>query len=62
MSMTLNKIVKNDNRIESYTKDIDGYWIYLKEGYNWSGCGTIHEDTIKEVLKQISYIEKGECY
>tara|TARA_R100000664_G_C2745889_1_gene133664 strand:+ start:916 stop:1104 length:189 start_codon:yes stop_codon:yes gene_type:complete len=62
MSKILNKIIKKDKRIESYYKDLDGYWLVLKDGYNWDGCGTIHEDTIKEVLKQIPNIEKGECY
>lgn len=62
MSMTLSKLIKKDNRIESYTKDIDGYWIYLKEGYNWSGCSTIHENRVADVLQQIPSIQKGECY
>tara|TARA_R100000234_G_scaffold951_1_gene786 strand:- start:646 stop:834 length:189 start_codon:yes stop_codon:yes gene_type:complete len=62
MSKALNRIIKKDRRLESYEKNIDGYWLYLKDGYNWAGCGTIHEGTIKEVLKQIPYIEKGKCY
>lgn len=58
MSKILNSLVKKDPRIQSYHKDIDGYWIYLNEGYNWCDCETIHEDTVKEVLEQIKYIEK----
>ena len=59
MSKTLNRLVKKDPRIQSYHKDIDGYWVYLSDGYNWEGCGTIHEDTVKEVLEQVKYIAEG---
>ena len=43
-------------------KDEDGYWIYLKEGWEASntdsGCRTIHEDTIADLRYQISGIRK----
>jgi|TARA_Y100000034_G_scaffold88294_1_gene105989 hypothetical protein len=60
MSKTLDRLVKKDPRIQSYYFDVDGYWVNLSDGYNWCGCGTIHEDTVKEVLEQVKYIAEGE--
>lgn len=41
-------------------KDSDGYWIFLRDGWEASnmdsGCHIIHEDTIKELRYQISGI------
>jgi len=47
--------------IDEVLKDQDGYWVYLKDGYYSPtlDCGTIHEDTIKDVLKEIRKIEKN---
>ncbi len=59
-SKTLDKLVKDDPRIESWTHEgFDGYWVYLVAGYNWYGCSTLHENTVKDILDALSDIEKG---
>ena len=49
--------------IDEAYRDSDGYWIYLKEGWNadrmdWN-CHTIHEDTIKDLRYQIAGIARA---
>lgn len=47
--------------IKDIYHDEDGYWIYLNEAYhvrNYYADYTIHEDTIKELLRVVrNYIE-----
>lgn len=46
--------------IEHTWHDNDGYWILLRNGWrngNWGGR-TIHEDTIRQLRKEIAAIEK----
>lgn len=48
--------------IREEVKDIDGYWIYLKDGWcNMSGEHTIVEDTKKEAYKAFKYVERCSC-
>lgn len=35
-----------------------GLWVYLKPGYQWDGCQTIHEDTVKGCLAQFATVEE----
>ena len=48
--------------VEDTATDIDGYWIWLAEGYSaydgGSDCGTIHEYTITDLRKAIKTIRK----
>jgi len=48
--------------IKEAFKDSDGYWIFLKEGWNAdrmdADCRTIHEDTIADLRYQIAGISK----
>ena len=60
MSKVLDNLVKTDPRIKSYDKDIDGYWCELEDGYNWAGCGTIHENTVKDIIATLPYISVGQ--
>lgn len=34
------------------------YWCYLKDGYQYEGCQTIHEYTLKEIADILRLIEK----
>ena len=60
-STTIKIPKKYQHMIDEVLKDQDGYWVYLKDGYYSPtlDCGTIHEDTIKDVLKEIRKIEKN---
>ena len=62
MSKVLDKLVKTDPRIKSYNKDIDGYWVDLEDGYNWAGCSLIHENTVKDIIATLPYIDVGQPY
>ena len=62
MSKVLDKLVKTDPRIKSYNKDMDGYWAELEDGYNWAGCGLIHENTVKDIIATLPYIDVGQPY
>ena len=50
--------------IEEAMKDSDGYWVYLKEGWNADRmdyqCRTIHEDNVNDLRYQIAGIRKVE--
>jgi hypothetical protein len=35
-----------------------GIWVYLKSGYQWDGCQTIHEDTVGDCLAQFATVEE----
>ena len=65
MSKVLNRLVKNDHRIQSYdyfgdyNKGGDGYFMCISDGYYCGamGCATIAEYTVKEVLEQVKTIQ-----
>jgi len=45
--------------VEQFYQDSDGYWVVLKDGYEWFGCVSIHEYTLKAVwnsLKDINHL------
>ena len=46
--------------VELFERDEDGYWCYLKEGWWCSDmdCRTIHEDTVRDVLKVFESVYK----
>ena len=50
--------ILSDTRVEDIFKDCDGWWLTLKEGYEYDpGSQTIHEyslSAIKECLKYVS--------
>jgi len=35
------------------------YWLTLADGWNWAGCGSIHECTVKDCINAMKCIEKG---
>lgn len=54
MVRTLNDI-KNDPRVREVYQDSDGWWVTLIDGWLWDGCGSVHEDTIKECCKVLNH-------
>ena len=44
--------------IDTIEKEFGEYWCYLKENYEFEGCHTIHEDTLKEVEKCLKQVEE----
>lgn len=44
--------------VDDASVDMDGYWIYLKEGWHMDGERTIHCYTISDLKDDIARIEK----
>jgi len=38
------------------------YWIGLADGWNWCGCSSVHEMSVKDCISALKAVEKGECY
>lgn len=57
----MTKQILKHKAVENLYKDNDGYWVDLKDGYEWFGCVSIHEYTLKSIwnaLKSITIINK----
>ena len=49
---------RNNDKIENiFHEDDNGWWIDLKYGWCWWGCGSVHEDTIKDLIQSFKDIE-----
>lgn len=44
--------------VDETNVDLDGYWIYLKDGWNMDGEKTIHCYTVADLKEDIRRIEK----
>lgn len=44
--------------VEQFYEDSDGYWVILKNGYEWYGVTCIHEDTLHRVWEMLKSITK----
>ncbi|MCO4327910.1 hypothetical protein MTR05_12885 [Staphylococcus agnetis] len=55
---------KHRDKIESMDKDIDGWWINLKEGYVAidTGAKSIHEYTVSDIKKKLYVIVEEKKY
>lgn len=64
--------VKVDPRITEVWTEKDGcwpdinkgvaYWASLAKGYNWDGCSTIHEPTVKRLCEALEDVKEGPTY
>jgi len=58
------KMIKGIEKIEKHYRDSDGYWVYLKRGYQDKtnpGCHTICEDSRSLALSKASFAIPCEC-
>ena len=61
--MALFERVKNDPRVEYVAyggpdyENGEGWWVRLRDGYNWNGVVTIHERTLPLALKALGEVE-----
>jgi hypothetical protein len=59
---TLNDLmIHHDDKIATWYRDSDGYWIALHRGWQWGGVHCVHELTVKEVLVSIRDVEPCVC-
>lgn len=52
-----------DERVESFENETDtgdGYWIYLRPGWNWEGVHVVHEWNVANALHEFKRITKCE--
>ena len=62
--------IKSDPRVEDIwneglwttknEEDDGGWWVSLRDGFNWEGCLTIHERTLTNVLKALKQVRLTE--
>lgn len=50
--------IKNHFAVEEIYKDSDGYWVILKNGFEWFGGCSIHEYTLTRCYSQLKSITK----
>jgi hypothetical protein len=59
---TLDKLAaSHGDKIASWYKDSDGYWIDLKYGWQLFGTHTVHELTVKEALASFRGVHPCSC-
>lgn len=39
-----------------------GLWVELKDGWNWCGCSSIHEESYDAALEALGVVEEGPPY
>ena len=61
--------VKADYRVAKVWRENDGafssalsYWAELAPGFNWEGCGCLHEATIRDLCAALSEVVEGPRY
>lgn len=56
--------ILNDARVRDFSDERayeQGYWVYLRPGWNWDGCHCVHEDTVAQVRAEFARIERCEA-
>lgn len=62
-SKQLDRLIQDDHRFDSYEIERDnGVWLWCRTGYVCPSmeCGTIHEDTVAEVLSMAKTVVPGD--
>ena len=50
---------ENDPRVEDvWDEGPDGIWCSLAQGYSWDGTSSLHEWTVRDILRRRKEIEK----
>lgn len=61
---SLRSLIENDDRLrktcDDERADRNGFWLYLAPGWNWDGCHSIHEMTVRECKDALSRVTKCE--
>jgi len=48
--------------VEELYSDQDGWWIVLKDGYNYFGCCSFREDSLRRLYDSLSQVKIGNPY
>lgn len=59
MSKTIQKFCEENPEMIGdlgwWYEGVDGYWVDLASGYEWCGCSSVHEFTVKDVLHALRH-------
>lgn len=58
----MRKKIMNHIAVEELYYDSDGWWIVLKDGYNYEGQCSIRENTLTRLVSCLQNIKVGEPY
>jgi len=54
----MKKKILTHKAVEEFYHDSDGYWVVLKDGYEWFGSTCVHEYTMKDVWESLQSLTK----
>ena len=49
----MKKKILQHTAVEQFYQDSDGYWIVLKDGYEWFGSTCVHEYALNDVWQSL---------
>jgi hypothetical protein len=52
---------RHPEKIRGWYKDSDGYWINLKDGWQWQGCHGVHEWNVRDAMASFAQVEPCDC-
>ena len=58
----MKKKIQQHVAVEELYRDSDGWWVVLKDGYNYFGCCAIRQDTLTSLYGSLSQIKIGNPY
>lgn len=57
---SLDRLARDPRVVEIWDEGPNGLWVSLAPGYNWDDTGSLHEWTVRDLLKRRSEIAVGD--
>ena len=54
----MKKKILQHKAVEQFYQDSDGYWVVLRDGFEWFGATCVHEYTLKDVWESLQSLTK----
>lgn len=51
--------IRNHKFVEELYKDSDGWWVILKDGYNYQGQCSLRENTLIRLCQCLKFVKQG---
>jgi len=51
------RVVEVCNEGGCNTDTVNDYWLTLADGWEWSGCGSVHESTVEDCRKALKDVK-----
>lgn len=58
----MKKKIQQHVAVEELYRDSDGWWVVLKDGYNYLGCCSFRQNTLTSIKDSLSQIKIGNPY